>query len=230
MGNHSDKDLEVIKTLLDEYNTAIYDTDADLALHLIRTAFQQAVSAEDIVFKVILPSIDSFLSSAVTEQTSLAQHFLASQVAAEIVEEMLPNFRQSPESIGHVVIGTSPGDYHGLGKRIVIGCLKARMIGVTDLGLNVSAERFVNAALEHDARIIGISSMMVHTARSENGCREVRRILQERGLEGQIKIIVGGAPYRFDEQLYRQVGADAWAENGVDAAGIILGLLREMTS
>lgn len=217
----------MLSTILKEYNEAIFDTDSDRALQVVQRAVDCGVSAEDIVFGVVIPSIETFLTAVVSKHTSLAQHFLASQVAAEVVEEMLPRFRQKPESGGQIVIGTSPGDYHGLGKRIVAGCLKAQMIGVTDLGLNVSAERFVDAALENNAQVIGISSMMVHTARGENGCRKVRQILQERGLEAKIKIIVGGAPYLFDDQLYLQVGADAWAENGVVAAEVITRLIRE---
>jgi len=64
--------------------------------------------------------------------------------------------------------------------------------------------------------------MMVHTARGELGCLGVRRLLRERGLEGQIKLIVGGAPYRHDDKLFEVVQADAWAVNGV-----VAGLIRE---
>jgi methanogenic corrinoid protein MtbC1 len=102
------------------------------------------------------------------------------------------------------------------------------MVEVTDLGLNVAPERFVDEALAHDAQVIGISSMMVHTATGENGCRRVRQILKERGVEDRIRIAVGGAPYRFDPELYRNVGADAWADNGITAGRVITDLIREV--
>ena len=91
--------------------------------------------------------------------------------------------------IGHVVIGTSWGDMHSLGKKIVVGCLRSMMIDVTDLGVNVAAEKFVDEAVAHNAPVIAISSMMVHTARGEDGCLRVREILKERGLEDRIKIM-----------------------------------------
>ena len=103
------------------------------------------------------------------------------------------------------------------------------MITVHDLGLNVPAEKFVEAALEHGAGIIAISSMMIHTARGENGCLGVRRILKERGLEDRLKIIVGGAPFRFDDQLYRTVEADAWSEDGLSAANVVIDLMKEVS-
>jgi methylmalonyl-CoA mutase cobalamin-binding domain/chain len=219
----------MLEKIMADYTEAIYSTDREQALRVVQRAVDGGVSAEDIVFKVIIPSIDQMLASVTTHEASLAQHFLASQIASDVVDEMVPRFRQKPDSAGTIVIGTSSGDFHGLGKRIVKGCLTAQMFQVTDLGLNVAPERFVEAALEQNAQIIGISSLMVHTARGENGCRRVRQLLAEQGLEGRIKIIVGGAPYRFDDQLFRQVGADAWAENAIEAGAVIARLIREVT-
>lgn len=218
----------MLATVCRDYQTAIIDTDRDQAMQIVHDAFSGGISAEDIVFRVVIPSIERLISDISSNPGSLAQHYICSQIAAEVVDEMIPHFVQTPESIGHVVIGTSPGDFHALGKRIVIGCLKARMIGITDLGMNVSPETFVDAALENGAQVIAISSMMIHTARGEKGCRAVRRILSERNLEDAIKIVVGGAPYRFDKSLYLRVGADAWAENGILAGDVITSLIREV--
>ena len=187
---------------------------------------EEGISPEDIVFRVVIPAVEAMIKSiSETFDVNLAQHFMTSQIATDVVEEMIPRFSKTPDVAGRVVIGTSRGDFHGLGKRIVIGCLSALMINVIDLGLNVPPERFVDAAVAHGAEVIGISSMMVHTARGVNGCLRVRQILKERGLENRIKIAVGGAPYRYDNNLYRVVQADAWAENGVTAGRVITDLI-----
>lgn len=213
------------------YNEAIFDTDRERALKVINDAVAGGISPENIVFQVVIPAIEEMIKSiSESYDASLAQHFLTSQIGADVVDEMIPKFKKSPEVVGRVVIGTSQGDFHGLGKRIVIGCLRALMIEVTDLGLNVPPERFVDEAVAHGAQVVGISSMMVHTARGENGCLAVRRILKEKGLEGRIKVAVGGAPYRYDPNLYRIVQADAWAENGITAGRVITGLIREVKS
>ncbi len=219
----------MIGTLLKAYNEAIMDTDRDRALQVVREALERGVTPEEIVFGVVIPSIELMMKS-ISENlgVSLAQHYIAAQIASEVVEELVPRLAVSPETIGRVVIGTSQGDFHGLGKRIVIGCLKAMMVESIDLGLNVPPERFVEEAVAHDAQIIGISSMMVHTAQGANGCRKVRQILGERGLEARIKIVVGGAPYRFNPDLFRTVGADAWAENGITAGKVIAKIILEM--
>lgn len=211
------------------FNEALLDTDRERALKVAHDALLKGVSPEEIVFNVVIPSIDAMIKS-ISEKfdASLAQHFVTSQIAAEVTEEMVPKFHKAKEVIGHVIIGTSQGDFHGLGKRIVIGCLKALTIDVTDLGLNVPPHRFVEQAIALNAQVIGISSMMVHTARGENGCLKVRKILKEVGLEDNIKIIVGGAPYRYDSDLYKTVRADAWAENGITAGRVIANLIKEI--
>ena len=79
-----------------------------------------------------------------------------------------------------------------------------------------------------DAQIIAVSAMMVHTASGEMGARKVRQILHERGLEQRIKLVVGGAPYRFDNELYKTVGADGWAADGINAGRVIVNLIKEV--
>lgn len=219
----------MLEPIITAYNEAIFDTDRDRALEVVHAAIDQGVSPEDIVFKVVIPAIELMMKS-ISERfdANLAQHFLTAQIASQVTEEMLPRFKQAPVAAGRIVLGTAFGDMHSLGRRIVAGCLKAMMIEVVDLGVNVTAEHFVDAAVAHQAQVIGISAMMVHTARGENGCLQVRRLLRERGLEGDIKVVVGGAPYRFDPELYRKVGADGWAADGVTAGKVIAGLIAEV--
>jgi len=219
----------MINKIKEAYNQAIFDTDKKTALKIVYEALQQGVTPEDIVFNIVVPSIE-YMSTSIRLDfgANLAQHFMTAQIAAQVTEEMVANFTTPTKIIGKIVIGTSHGDFHGLGKKIVIGCLKAQMIESVDLGLNVSAEKFVKEAITHDAQVIGISSMMLHTARGENGCLGVRQILKSNELETKIKIIVGGAPYRYDHNLYRIVNADAWAENGIEAGKVITKLISEV--
>jgi methanogenic corrinoid protein MtbC1 len=221
----------MLEQVMNRYNEAIMDTDRDRALLTVRDAIDLGISPEEIVFNVVVPAIELMMRSISENQgVSLAQHFMAAQIASEVVDEMVPQFTKAPEIIGMVVIGTSQGDFHGLGKRIVSGCLKAMMVEVIDLGLNVAPERFVDEAVAKNAQVIAISSMMVHTAKGENGCLRVRQILKEQGLETRIRLAVGGAPYRFDPELYRAVGADAWADNGISASRTITDLIMEVRS
>lgn len=217
----------MLASIIKAYNEAVFETDKDAAFAVVNAALAQGMTAEEVVFKVVIPAVEEMMSFITKDpDANLAQHFMTAQIAAEITEKMLQKFQHPPEIIGRVVIGTAHSDLHSLGKRIVMGCLKALMVEVIDLGVNVPAERFVEEAIAHDAQVIAISAMMVHSASGENGCRKVRQILQERGLEERFRIVVGGAPYRFDDELYRTVGADAWAADGVSAGKVIVDLIK----
>jgi methanogenic corrinoid protein MtbC1 len=217
----------MLETIIKAYNEAVYETDKAAAFAVVDGALAQGLSAEDVVFKVVIPAVEEMMSAITKDpDANLAQHFMTAQIASEVTERMLTKFAYPPEIVGRVVIGTAAGDLHSLGKRIVMGCLKALMVEVVDLGVNVPAEKFVEEALARDAQVIAISAMMVHTATGEHGARQVRRILQERGLEDRFKIVVGGAPYRFDNELYKIVGADGWASDGVAAGKVIVDLIQ----
>lgn len=217
----------MLDAYIQSYNQAVFETDKQAALAVVNQALCEGLSPEDIVFKLVIPAVE--LMMALIEQdpdANLAQHFMTAQIAADVTEKMLEKFSKPPEMIGRVVIGAAYGDLHSLGKRIVSGCLKSLMVDVVDLGTNVSADKFVDTAVAEQAQVIAVSAMMVHTATGEKGSLGVRTLLRARGLEQQIKLAVGGAPYRFDPELYVKVGADAWAPDGVTAAKVIVDLIR----
>jgi trimethylamine corrinoid protein len=219
----------MLQTVLTAYNEAIFDADRERALQVVEDAIQAGVSPEDLVFQVIIPSFGVMnCLTADGAEGSLARQFLMARIGSAVTEQMLQKFAVAPKCAGRVVLGTSVGDMHSLGKMIVRGCLTAMMFDVIDLGVNTPAERFVEEAVAANAQVIAVSSMMMHTAISENGCRGIRRILKERRLEDRIKIVVGGAPYRFDPLLYQTVLADGWAPDGVSAGEMIGKLIKGM--
>jgi methanogenic corrinoid protein MtbC1 len=219
------------QTFLDAYINALFDTDKEAALQIIQSALDADAPPESVVFDVVVPGLEQMIGGMINDNhVTLSQHFLAAQIADEVVDRLLPMFTGTPEVSGRVVIGSSFGDFHGLGKKIVIGCLRARMFQVKDLGINVAPEKFVEEAISYDADVIAISAMMMHTANSEQGAKKVRQLLQAGDLEDRFKIIVGGAPYRFHEKMYLDVGADAWANSAAEAPDVISRLVKEVHS
>jgi len=219
----------MLTDLIEAYNEAIYDTDRERALVVVADALQAGATPEGVIFDLVVPAMDRMIK-AISEDfdANLAQHFMTAQIAGEVTDAMLAKIESPPVPIGRIVIGTAEGDIHSLGKRIVIGCLKALLIEAVDLGVNVSPATFVEEAVACGASVIGMSAMMVHTATGAQGPLAVRAILEERGLAEKIKLIVGGAPFRFDPDLYRTVGADAVADDGIAAGRIIEEMIREV--
>ncbi len=107
---------------------------------------------------------------------------------------------------GTVVIGTVKGDLHDLGKNLVGIMLKGVGYEVIDLGKDVPAEAFIDAAVKGNASVIGMSALLTTTMPA---MKMVIDMLRERGLQGKIRTIVGGAP--ITKAFAEQIGADAYA-------------------
>lgn len=217
--------------IFDRYFEAISDLNKNKALKIIQNAIDSGMSPESIVFEVVVPGLERMVEAfVVLKEIAISRHYLATVIANDILDRLLPLFNNIPGTICKVILGCPSGDFHGLGKKIVGGCLRANRFEVVDLGINVPACNFVDAALEQGAPVIGISSMMVSTALSNQGARGIRKLLHDKKLENKIKIIVGGAPYLFDPELYLKVEADGWSPNGLLAVQEIKKLLGRMDS
>ena len=111
-----------------------------------------------------------------------------------------------------IVIGTVEGDIHDIGKSIVVSFLLANGFEVYDLGTNVSRDKFVEKIIEVKADVVGMSSLLTTTMAEQKNIMEA---LNKAGLRDKVKTIVGGAP--TSPSWAERIGADAYAENAVDA-------------
>ncbi|MBI4882245.1 MAG: corrinoid protein [Planctomycetes bacterium] len=121
---------------------------------------------------------------------------------------------------GKAVIGTVQGDLHDIGKNLVGIMLKGAGFEVIDLGNDVAPERFVAAAEEHGAPVIGMSALLTTTMPV---MKKVVDLLRQKGLSERVKTIVGGAPLSAD--FAREIGADAYGYDGVSAVDRIKALI-----
>jgi corrinoid protein of di/trimethylamine methyltransferase len=119
-------------------------------------------------------------------------------------------------TMGKVVIGTVQGDLHDIGKNLVGIMLKGAGFEVIDLGKDVSPEKFIDAAEETGARVIGMSALLTTTMPAMKRTVDLAR---ERGLFGKIKILVGGAP--LSAEYAKEIGADAYCFDGVNAVDCV---------
>jgi 5-methyltetrahydrofolate--homocysteine methyltransferase len=114
-------------------------------------------------------------------------------------------------SAGKVAIGTVKGDLHDIGKNLVAMMLEGAGFEVNDLGVDVTPDKFVNAAKD-GAQIIGMSALLTTTMSS---MELTVKALEEAGLRGQVKVIIGGAPVTQD--FADRIGADAFAPDASSA-------------
>lgn len=125
------------------------------------------------------------------------------------------------EPIGTVVIGTVQGDLHDIGKNLVAMMLEGAGFAVVDLGVNVDADSYVAAVVEHKAMIVAMSALLTTTMPQME--TTIEALKEASGIDAKIKILVGGAPVT---QAYAEsIGADGYAPNASRAAALAKSLL-----
>jgi len=173
---------------------------------------------------VLEPALDEIGRRWAAENISLAAGYLAGKIAEDALLKAFEAEEAVPQTKGPIVIGNVEDDYHSLGRRLVGIFLKTAGWKVIDLGNDVPAEDFVNAAIAGDAKIIGVSAMMLTTA--EN-IRKIRIELDQRGLTGRILLAVGGAVFKIRPELVAEVGGDGTVSSAIDAPRLMAELLGQ---
>lgn len=211
----SDNPLEVIKECL-------INLDGECVLENIRKAINQGISAS----KIVLESMNEAMME-IGRLYEEGEYFIAELIeAAEIFKNAMnileQKLKEEARGIGlgrrrlRIVLGTVKGDIHDIGKTIVKVMLQAVGHEVIDLGVDVSAEKFVEAIERYKPHVLGMSALLTTTMKY---MEEVIREIEKRGLRKNVFIIIGGAP--TSEEFAKEIGADAWAKNAVEAVKIL---------
>ena len=124
------------------------------------------------------------------------------------------------ESAGKLAIGTVQGDLHDIGKNLVAMMLEGAGYEVSDLGVDVKPDQFVQAVRD-GAQVIGMSALLTTTMIS---METTIKALVDADVRGDVKVIVGGAP--VTEQYARQIGADGFAPDASSATRLVNGLIQ----
>ena len=152
---------------------------------------------------------------------SLSQIYMSGVICEEIIERMLPEFRMVRKNSPKIGIGVLI-DNHALGKRIVKAVVQAEGFEIFDFGHGLSVYEMVEKTMAYRIDVLLVSTLMLPSALK---VKEIREQFEQRGLT--TRLIVGGAPFRFDSSLWQQVGADADGKNATAVIPIIERLVSE---
>lgn len=146
----------------------------------------------------------------------------AMSAATPILEEEISRSGATRESLGTVVIGTVYGDIHTIGKTMVATLLMAEGFHVEDLGINVTAEGFIEGVKKHNADILAMSALLTTTAPEQ---RKVIDSLKKEGLRDKVKVMVGGGAItqEFADNIEAD-GYDPTAPGSVKLARKLIGI------
>ncbi len=132
--------------------------------------------------------------------------------ASELIKPLMTDVQSGTETkkIGKFLLGTVEGDIHDIGKDMVHMLMDINGFDVRDLGVDVPAQRFCDAAQEFQPDIIGLSGLLTL---SYDSMKAVVQTLKEAGMREKVKVIIGGG--QVDEHACRYVEADAWVTDAV---------------
>jgi len=202
------------EAILDGLKEAVIKFDIDNIKALAENALGQGVSAYECVINGMAKGMD-----VVGQKYQLGEFFLPELVmAGETFKEGMKVFgaHLKPSEIaaqGCIVIGTVEGDLHDIGKNIVASMVEASGFEVHDLGVDVTADRFLTEAREVSADVVAMSALLSTTFPH---MKEVVDAIRKAGLSS--KIIVGGAP--LNTETAKSLGADGYGRDAVEGANI----------
>ncbi len=202
---------------------AIINGDEKLAVRLVKTALAEAVQASELIQRWMIPAMDEIGKRFAAHEYYIPEILLSARAMKSGLELLRPMLSAAgAQPAGRVVIGTVQGDLHDIGKNIVAAMLEAAGFEVTDLGIDVSGQKFIQAVRDQKPDILALSALLTTTM------PEMKKIIDElsrTGLRNKVKVIVGGAPVTASFAV--EIGADGYGENAAAAVTIARSLVRK---
>jgi len=148
----------------------------------------------------------------------LPELIMSGEILRQIFDELGPKMKEAQSSEkkkGKVLLGTVAGDIHDIGNDVVKFMLDVNGFDVLDLGVDVSAEKFIENLKEFKPKVLALSGFLTL---AYDSMKDLIDKLKDAGLRENIKIMIGGGT--VDERIVDYVGADAYGQSAVDAVNI----------
>lgn len=212
--------------LLSKIKNTIKLGDPEEALKLAKEYTASGYDPLKAINTALIPAIQELGEAWIKEEATLLDLIVAAEAfkaALDILKEELRKRGSDVKFAGRAIIGTVEGDVHSLGKTLVATIWETIGLEVIDLGVDVPAERFVEAIKQYNPGIVGLSALMTTTMLKQ---KEVIEAIKAAGLRNRVKIIIGGAP--TTEEWAMQIGADGWAPDALSSISIVKAWLEQL--
>ena len=205
--------------LFEQMTDAVVAGYPDKARELAQEALQAGVDPLEAIDRGFKPGMDVVGDGFAKGELFIPDLMMsgeAMKAAIATLEPEMANRKQERQVLGKVVMGTVEGDIHEIGKTLVSTMLAASGFEVHDLGVDVSAPKFVETVRDVEADVVGLSALLTTTVLNQE---VVIQALKEAGLRDHVKVLIGGVP--ANEEWAEEIGADAYADNATDAVDVV---------
>ena len=210
--------------ILEMAKQSIIDADEDMAMEALENAEAEGVDLVELLSQGYSAGMKELGDLFGMGEIFLPELIFATEVMKAASAEIESKMDMSEvKAAGTLVIGTVEGDVHDIGKGIVASLVKTNGIEVIDLGREVPAQNFVDAAIEHNAEFVGSSALLTTTMTVQ---KDIEDALAEAGIRDKVKTMVGGAP--VTNRWAEKIGADAYCEGASDTVNFILDWIEKL--
>ena len=190
----------------------------------VTKALEEGIPASEILEDGLLAGMDIIGQKFKNNEVFVPEVLVAARAMNRGVEILRPYLvEDGVETKGTVILGTGKGDMHDIGKNLVRMMMEGKGLEVIDIGVDVPTESFLDAAREHNAKLICCSALLTTTM---GEMKNVVDAVKASEMNGKVKIMIGGAP--ITQTFCEQIGADCYTPDAASAAEVALKFCEEM--
>ena len=210
-------------SLLEDISAALQKGKAKDVKELVQQAIDQGLGAQTILEEGLLSGMNIIGGKFKRNEVYVPEVLIAARAMNAGTALLKPLLASAGvEATGKVVIGTVKGDLHDIGKNLVRMMMEGKGLEVIDLGVDVSADKFVQAINDHNADIVALSALLTTTMNEMKGVIEA---LDAAGLRDKVKVMIDGAP--ITESFRAAIGADAYTPDAASASESAIALIEK---
>jgi methanogenic corrinoid protein MtbC1 len=200
----------IAKSELDRFERTLLSLDRLMAQQTLQHILKSSTPLA-LVEQLIVPSLERIGEKWERGEVALSQVYMSGRICEELVDQLFLSDGFPRRDVNAAIVVLE--DYHLLGKRIVYAAMRASGFELLDYG-RLSVDEVVQRVPQDGVKILLISTLMLSSA------LRVQQVRKQLGQE--VKLLVGGAPFRLDDQLWQEVGADAMGKTAGQAVQIVV--------
>ena len=207
-----------------QLHDAILAGNMNAAIAVTKEAVEAGAEPGDLVNNYMIKAMEDIGAKFEAGQAYVPNLLMAARAMKGSLEILKPLMQGSGvTSMGKIVIATVKGDLHDIGKNLVASMLEGCGFEVVNIGIDVSADTFIEAVRENQPDILCMSALLTTTM---GYMKEVIDALERAGIRDQVKIMVGGAP--VTQGFADEIGADDYSDNANSAVTVAKQLLGRL--